>query len=369
MKRSIPLLWLFIYSACFLSAQITIDQNDFAGPGDTVRMSVGVWNPLLNFSATGANHTWDFSQLEWQSQYVDTFLNPMFTGPVYAFVFSNLPTNPYRSNIAKKEDNILTSIPIVSTIFTNPYNFYYKTAISYRQKGIGMRVSGFPTAVPMKHPDTLYRFPIEFGNEDSSWSDYSVIIPQLGVYSHQQHRINKVDGWGTLTTPFGTFDVLRVRTEIHGSDSLYIDTLNFGFRVDNDIQREYKWFGKNQMEPLLQINTQAGILGQFQNFEFVTKIVYRDSVRFQTTSVNNISANEITFSIYPNPSNGWFFVSLPDNAGKVSIILSDLSGRVLLNKEMISSIEAVDASQLPKGIYLLTLQNETTRAHKKIAVE
>jgi hypothetical protein len=36
---------------------------------------------------------------------------------------------------------------------------------------------------------------------------------------------------------------------------------------------------------------------------------------------------------------------------------------------MISSIEAVDASQLPKGIYLLTLQNETTRAHKKIAVE
>jgi hypothetical protein len=362
-------LFLFCFSLHSLIAQITIDQDDFANAGDTVRMSEAVWNPLLNFSATDTNYIWDFSSLQWQSQYVDQFLNPLNTGVTYAFTFSNTSINPYRSNIAKTADNTLTTIPVLSSVFTDGINFFYKTSSLYRQRGLGMKVSGFSTPVPMTNPDTLYRFPMNYGNQDSAYSDYRVFVPQLGGYVHKQHRVNKVDGWGTLITPFGTFDALRVRTEIRGSDSLYIDTLNSGFKVNNEIQREYKWFGKNQFEPLLQINTQAGVFGQFPGFEFVTRIVYRDSVRFLPTDIFDMAKDEVQFSVFPNPSNGSFFVSVLADLTSAAIKLTDISGRLIMQREMNMPTEQVNAEALAKGIYILTLQSNHGTASKKLVVE
>ena len=239
----------------------------------------------------------------------------------------------------------------------------------YRQRGLGMKVSGFATPVPMTHADTLYRFPMQYGNEDSAYSDYKVNVPTLGTYVHKQHRVNKIDGWGTLITPFGTFDALRMRTEIRGSDSLYIDTLQSGIKVDNDIQREYKWFGKNQYEPLLQINTQAGIFGQFQGFEFVTKVIYRDSARFLPTGIFDVAKTEVQFSVFPNPSAGSFFVSIPADLNFVSIKLTDVSGRLILQREMNDPTEIINTTDWAKGIYILTLQSDKGTASKKLALE
>ena len=367
MKTLLLLLVLF-FSFCASNAQITITQTDFANASDTVRMTEAVWNPLLDFGATGANYAWDFSELQWQNQYIDTFLNPIFTG-LYNLTFSNIPFNPYRSNIAKKADNTLTTLPLLSNIFTNGYNFYYKTQSLLTQKGIGMRVSGFPTAVPMTHPDTIYHFPMDYGNEDSSWSDYTVRIPQLGTFSHKQHRTSKIDGWGTLTTPYGTFDVLRHVTEIRGSDSLYIDTLNFGFKIDNDIQREYKWITNGKMAPLLQINTQAGILNQFQNFEFVTKILYRDSVRFVVSGLADANRDEIQFHVFPNPATDNLMVFCSSNAVQQSLLIADMSGRVVFKKENAEMNEKIDASGWERGIYFVTLRSGNRQSVRKLAVQ
>lgn len=369
MKTTLTSLLLFCLSIHFLPAQITVDQGDFADAGDTARMSQAIWNPLLDFGATDTNYTWDFSDLQWQSQYVDNFLNTFSINPIYGFTFSNTSINPYRCNIARLADNALTTLPILSSIFTEGYNFYYKTQSMYRQRGIGMKVSGFPTAIPMSHSDTLYHFPMNYGNEDSSWSDYKVYVPQLGVYVHKQHRQNRVDGWGTLITPFGTFQALRMRTELLSSDSIYIDTLNSGFKIDNDIQREYKWFGKDQMEPLLQINTQAGIFGQFQSFEFVTKIVYRDSVRFEPTGIFDPVTGEIQLNVFPNPSTGSFFVSVPNDLSFAKMTVTDVSGRLMLSREMNAPVEPVSAEGWAKGVYILTLQSDKGTATRKIVVQ
>ncbi len=369
MKNNFTLL-LIVFVFCNAAlAQITIDDNDFARANDTARMSVARYNPLVDYSASGANHTWDFSDLNWQSQYVDEFLNPLRTGTTYALTFPDLSISPYRSNIAKTADNPLTTLPILSSVFTEGYNFFYKNSSMYRQRGLGMKVSGFPTPIPMTHPDTLYHFPMNFGDEDSAWSDYKVRVPNLGTYVHKQQRKNQVDGWGTLITPFGTFDVLKVRTEIRGSDSLYVDTLGGGIKVNNDIIREYKWFGKNEKEPLLQINTQAGLFGQLQGFEFVTRIVYRDSVRFLPTGIFEPTANAIQFSVFPNPSAGKFFVAVPNNLSKASIAVTDISGRVLLSQPMDNATQMIDASALAKGVYLITLQSTEGAATKRVVIE
>ena len=368
-RKIVFFFFLLIAAGNFLSAQITVDDADFADANDTARMSEAVWNPFLDFGATDTNYTWDFSDLQWQSQFVDTFRSTLFMGSLYSLTFSNIPFNPYRSNIAVRGDNILTNIPLVSALFTNGYNFYYKTQSLYRQKGIGVSISGVATPAPMAHADTLFHFPMNYGDEDSSNSDYTLRIQQLATVQHTQFRKNKVDGWGTLITPFGTFPVLRHVTEILGSDSLYLDTLNFGFKLDNDIKREYKWIGKNQKEPLLTIFTQAGILGQFQNFEFVTKIIYRDSVRFAPVGIFEAGENEIQFSVFPNPSNGIFYIAVPENLTRATLTLTDMNGKLLLTREMHSSYDALDLSEFSKGIYLLTLQSTAGRAQKKLVVQ
>src|SRR4051812_14441025 len=105
-----PLLFFFLcLSAISSKAQITITDTDFANPFDTVRMSTATWDPLLDFRATGANYPWDFSSLQWNSQYIDTFLSTLFTNPIYSFTFSNTPFNRFRSNIAQKADNTFTT--------------------------------------------------------------------------------------------------------------------------------------------------------------------------------------------------------------------------------------------------------------------
>ncbi len=366
-KHLLPLVLLF--SAFSLSAQITIDDTDFANAFDTVRMSEAVWNPLLDFSATGTSHTWDFSELQWQSNYMDTFLSPLWVSPIYNFTYSNIPFNPYRANIGIRGEVTLTTFPFLNTIFTNAYNFYYKSQTLYIHKGYGMRVSGFPTSVPMTHPDTLYHFPMEYGNEDSCRSDYTTRIPNMGTFRHEQSRTNKVDGWGTLITPFGTFDALRHVSEIHGSDSLHIDTLNFGFKLNNDIIVEYKWFGKGFDEPLLQINTQKGILGQFQTFEFVTKVIYRDSVRFVISDVSDLAGNEIQFGVFPNPASEAFTVLCAENTAGYSLIVSDLNGRVVLQKQINQQAELISVSNWQSGIYFVMLQSGNRKSQRKLVVE
>lgn len=367
MKKN--LLFVIAVNVLWLRAQVSITATDFANAGDTARMSVAVWNPLLDYKTTGANHTWDFSELEWQSQYVDSFRNPTFTHPFYAFTFSNLPINPYQSNIALKQDNLLTSIPIINTIFTEPYSFYLKNNSYYRQKGIGMKVSGIATSVPFSKPDTLYHFPIEFGNTDSANSAYTVKIPQLGSYTHKQKRINEADGWGKLTTPFGTFDVVRVRTEIRGVDSLHIDSLSFGFAVQNDIVREYKWIGKNEKEPLLQIFTQAGFFGQIQTFEFVTKIVYRDSARFLPTGLgDDLSATDV--QIYPNPATDVVYVQTNDIAPGAQCHVFDLHGHLVYETTIASnSIQIIGTHAWAKGLYIVQLLASGQSVQKKLVIE
>jgi hypothetical protein len=88
-----------------------------------------------------------------------------------------------------------------------------------------------------------------------------------------QKRVNMVDGWGQLTTPFGTFpNVLRLKTLIYHQDT----TISFGVTlpVNTTIDIIYSWFDLNYGIPVLQVN------GKFiNNDEIYTSAEYIDSLR------------------------------------------------------------------------------------------
>ncbi len=322
---------LLILLSCLQgTAQITITDADMPSVNDTFRVSNGLITPAIDPVPTGSAFTWDFSSLQWTSQDVDSFISVSSTGPVYSIVFVNIPFNPYRANLAARGPD-LPSVPQITLSDVN--YFYYNSTGSYELSGYGALINGLPVPVPFDNKDRIYDFPMNFGNMDSSDSDFQISLPGLGFYGHDQHRVNEVDGWGTLITPYGTFPALRIKSTITSNDSLYLDTLGTGFGFSLPQTIEYKWLGNNQGIPLLQINTTLTPLGT----EIVSSIRYRDSLRVLTGISENHNM-EFGLSLYPNPVAGELFMNI-DLAQRenVSIVLYNNIGQKV--KELYSGIK------------------------------
>lgn len=81
------------------------------------------------------------------------------------------------------------------------------------------------------------------------------------------------------------------------------------------------------------------------------------------------SLSEISFEVYPNPSQGEFVVRTNghDNA-RVSIVSVD--GKMIVsNQSITSSITKFDLEQIESGIYFVTVQNDNGRSSKRLIIE
>ncbi|MFM7015257.1 MAG: T9SS type A sorting domain-containing protein [Bacteroidota bacterium] len=345
----------FLFLSKVSLGQITIGTSDFAVGGDTIRVSLTNLAPINTSLATnGANAVWDYSALQPTSQDVDSFLSIGSTGAIYSIYFANFPFNTNRANVAARGVDLSAAggaVPI-----TDVYNFFYNSSSSYKQVGFGANLSGVSTPVPYGNKDIVYAFPCNFGNQDSCDSDYSITIPSLGHADGHQHRVNHVDGWGTLITPFGTFNALRVVSELSGKDSLYLDTLGFGFSFPRAKTREYKWLSTNGKIPVLQINTNVNGLN-----EVITSIKYRDIYRDLTVGIQNHSPVEA--KVYPNPSNGEVvYINLNNfSNGKWEVAVYSMNGSLLrlFNKTASQGkITLNELKDIAPGYYTISLKGE-----------
>ncbi|HRZ78335.1 MAG TPA: hypothetical protein P5248_13255, partial [Bacteroidales bacterium] len=199
-----------ILAALHLNAQVTLTQADMPAVNDTFRISTAVDISGQDPSLTGAAYTWDYSGLSALSQTLDTFL-PMSTVPALYQLFFNNPLDPNKANLARKMP-MLNLIPGFE--IGDVYEFYRNNAQSFSFLGYAGELSGIPLAVKYDQPDVWYRFPLNFGAHGSSRSVFSLSLPGLGSFYSDRKRWNTVDGWGQLSTPFGTFQVLRQRSEV-----------------------------------------------------------------------------------------------------------------------------------------------------------
>jgi hypothetical protein len=248
-------------------------------------------------------------------------------GATYALFFADLSFNSNRSNQSRRGELALPNIPIGGGVsISDVYNFYYKNSTEFRQTGIGATINGLGVPIAFNNKDVIYRFPMNYGDTDTSFSDYSISIPNLGYYGHDQERISEVDGWGTLITPYGTFNTLRIKSEITGNDTLFADTLGFGFSFPSQAITEYKWLADQSGIPILQINTTQGFLGTT-----ITSVVYRDSIRFTGIGDDPDGGALDDMSIYPNPGNGQLIVQLNLNTSE-DVVVSVYTAQMAANQ-------------------------------------
>lgn len=336
-------------------SQITLSSSDFPVAGNSYVVSTVNDASVIDYAPTGANHTWDFSSITPQAQDTIPFVSAsdMSLQPTYLIAFNNSITDPeHDADVANKQDY---ENPMPTVTFEDFYAFYKIDANAFVQVGMGVTVNSAPLPVLWDPIDTIVELPAAFGNQDTCFSAFSATIPTLGYYSEERTRYNSIDGWGTLITPFGTFDALRIMSysEIH--DSLYYEAYGMGFPMDRT-ETEYKWYAHGYSIPVLQVVIRDGMSAS-------STVTYVDSLR-------NLSLNETTISevnVYPNPATDEVYIDIDVNHFPLNVVVVDVAGREVLSGEIIDN--RIDISGLSQGVYCISLTGSCIHAVSRLLVE
>lgn len=317
--------------------QITITQADMPSAGDTVRFRTTT--TTANAATTGAGHTWDFSSLVAGAAVADTTVSVGSTPLAYQLFFNNSLLYPeHKANFAMRGP----SIGMQGVSLTNLFDYYKNNSAGYRNVGFGANLNGLPTSTQRNPVDWIYRFPMNYGNTDSSFSHFQVSVPTLGFYGQDQMRRNEVDGWGTLILPTDTFEVLRVKSRLARTDTIYINQLSMGFAVPEPETIEYKWIAQGMKEPVLQINTSGGVNTLVRFYYHPVDI---------STGVAATTARE-GLRTWPNPAASLLHV---EGAGTSALLMLGADGRVVrtLPASAPGAARSVDVGGLAPGTYVL----------------
>jgi hypothetical protein len=267
-------------------AQVVILKTDLPSVGDQEIYSNA--SPLgIRFdpNATGANQNWDYTGLSPQSQGVYDFVTSLQT-PYLAYFFNTIGI--------KTQDTL--NLGLVK--FSDIYDFYKKTDTKYSIVGRGFSYQGIPLPANFIIEDKIYNFPLKYGDKDSTPFYFRLTDPTGTLpfrYAQTGWRVSEVDGWGKVSTPYGSFSCLRVKTKLITTDSVTL----FGFTLPiNRTTWEYRWMAKGEKIPVLQINGNE-LLGNFSVAQVQYKDVPRDlppSANFNFSATTGTIGTEIDFN-------------------------------------------------------------------------
>jgi hypothetical protein len=356
------LLPLCVLSAATSFAQITVTSADMPNAGDSVKVSVSNSTAGEDQRLTGANYTWDFSALTPNNQRYEKFDNSSTFPSPYNLVF-----NPFNTTYGKNNyQNTGSVVPGFS--IDAAYDFFKESTVNFRQVGAAYTINGTPIPFLYQKPDTIYEFPMNYMNTDSCDYKFGLNIPTFGYYGQKGHRVNVVDGWGTLTTPFGTFPVLRVKSSIMAVDTVYSSSFGFGTNIPRPLRHEYKWIANGKKIPLLYVDENGGT---------VTSVVYIDSIRADVPQVGiSEKTNTVDLAVYPNPANEQLTVqytlaaatsiqvSIINTLGQTIAVVAN--GNVAAGKQSLTI--DLNTLNLAPGIYGVCFDSNRLREVKSVVI-
>jgi len=331
----------------FAQSPITLGNSNMPSSGDTLRFTNIQLNSLSNYTNTGASYVWDFRAVVSGTSGLRSYKSALQTP--YAFYFLN------PANYGEKVDNF--SANTGSFAISNYYNFYKKSSSPncFQAEGVGLSLNSIPVAAFYTDKDELYNFPMSYPQYDSTTFKFTTLTTSLLPISYTRagYRVTKVDGWGSVTTPFGTDNCLRVMTTQYSMDTMAVTLstlipvpIKFGFPNN---QRSYQWLTLTSKIPYMEVN--GSLIGN--NFT-VTQARYR--------GVNNTNpvglAQQVAGAephVFPNPAASTLnLADFPANANTLQLF--DVQGKCLksFNLQALAAKPQIDLSDLPAGLYVLT---------------
>ena len=353
--------------------QITVIDTDIFSAGDIVFQAYDV-NPgtVINVGSTGLNQSWDFSSLQESSLSTIFFISPIGTN------YENKYPN---ANLCMDDNGSLS--------------YYHKTSTGVFLHGIGDTVFSSPALfypLPLTYGLNISDGPIVVIDTAITGPFLSVAIPPATVVVLSNGLANRadtalieianttefsVDASGTLITPLGTFDVLRLKRiqttnsvlNVYCSDTVsqvgaWVTNIPFssipflaGFS-NNEIEYKYQWITNDVSAEFILAEIVVDNLDNIIN-----------GVSFQTTApISSITEdNQNMFNVLPIPASDKLIIKSKSNA-LVDLILLDVMGKLVFSDKFKSTTQ-IDLTQISKGIYYLNLRTKEGGLTKKIIIE
>jgi hypothetical protein len=354
MKKTLfSLIMLTSIGICSSQAQITLNMVDVVDQGDVVEQASDTIPGAITIGGGGASQTWNFSTLN--EDVLDTL---SFKNPAPLPGSSNFP---------------LSNIGMVDTDQDSSWIFLTKN-------GAGLFIDGSyqiqqGQATVLSFVATIISFPSTMGtNFNGTWSGtiggFDVSAFGLGLDSLKVTRgsttSSNIDGWGNVTTPFGTFASLRqivnqedVDTTWEKSSATGLWTLispttigilaGFGVNLTDisyDTTRTARWWTDDPTAryPIVEMDYEAN--GTVNNIDW-QKATPTVGVDEQTISLSGVS-------LYPNPAKNQITVEtrLTDNN---SIKILDVTGKLISDNSFTSNKITLSVSSLDNGVYFYNI--------------
>jgi len=250
--------------------------------------------------------------------------------------------------------NISTSQPL----FTN-WTYVSLTTSKWNYCGFVQDSSGIVKSDQTNSPAQCYQvYPTTYL---STWSWTSTVTSTtykggsgVGV-TLSMGGLDLVDGYGTITTPAGSFPCLRIKRK---------SIINFGFF--SVVSYSYDFVDQNGTIATISVNSTGSI---------PSSVTYYAQTVTGISEYSNFVPNSFQlFQNYPNPFNPGTTIqySIP-NASFVELKVFDLLGRelcVLVNKKQEAGTYQVqfDGQNLPAGLYFYRLQTGEFCETKKMVI-
>jgi hypothetical protein len=353
MKKT--LLILSVTFGLSINSQITLTDADFMGANDSIYYTTGD-DFSIDPTPAGANQTWDYSQQNGVSQKIVTHYDMSSAGFLYQSAYG--AADLYTDNVNMPIDlgMIGQFLPIQ---LDNVVGFFQLDQNEMTNLGYGADISGFGVPMQMDTTDTYYEFPINYGD---AWGGPSYFYLDMNpvqdiIYISHARRSVEVTGWGSLTTPYATYDVLKLKHIVVSEDSLRID-LGFGqtwLPIPMRTTTEYQWIPLGEDGPVMVVK-EEDLLG-------VTEVYYKDAYN-PSLSIEDNSAKNTTLTLYPNPSSDQ--VTINTELEIVSSMIYDLNGQIV--KEF-GATNTLEISELAKGKYILLTQTKEGTITKPLIKE
>lgn len=348
-------------------SQITITDATFPAPGDPWAFAVDSATVLTGITPPSSTAvTWDFntgvgttSQLENQHEYLVYVQDPAQGTVPDSFPGTNLllPFFGGEGYCVKGSSDI------------EVHGFY----------GDPLNLLGAEITATLSDPIKLYNAPMEYDDVFTDYGEFYVeidgsIIPpgqfpvavDSATILYQSTIIDSVDAFGTLITPTGTYDVLRIsRLEYRYTEAFakvpvfgWVDVSQYAPELGFDTIWTWIYRDANTSQNIVEIDLEW----------WGSTSVYSTKTARWLRPANEVNNENIKFipgevKIYPNPAVNELNVEFSGlNAGEYSIKLYSILGQQLHAETHSLTGDATiffDASDYASGSYLFSVQNQS----------
>lgn len=339
MKKS--LLFVSALFLCVMStnAQITITTADIASPTKIIYQANDTM-PTVSEGSFGISQTWNMSALNTHTTDTMTFIS-------YGWA---------------PNSNFSTSNLVVKQGWQNNYVYGTNTASNFTIQGsTGMVDFGVgpvtitqinsPSEIVMNFPG-MYLTAYTNNYMTNTPAFYFGIDPGIGfvIDSVRQHSEVKktvlVDAWGSLTTPLGTYNVLRSEETIvryDTTDAYLFGTWNDAIVTSADSTTGYSWWANGVGFPLVSIKLDS--LSNIKQTQWLQAL--------PAVGINE-QTNATTVMVYPNPAQNQ--INFTVESSKVAAIqVMDITGRMIDFIVTTGDNVSINTSMYANGVYSYAL--------------